>query len=283
MKISSLMGLVSAGVLTLGASFLPAGASMANDMYASWDADLHKYVDGNGNVNYRSWKANRTGVDSFLASASKITAEDYSHMSKEQKLALWINLYNAGTIKQILDHYPIHKTGLNFYPDSSIRQIDGVWDKYKLQAAGKQVSLSDIENKILRGEFKEPLIHFAINCASHGCPKILNRSYNSDTIYKDMEASAHAFVHDSDKNRIDTKQQKLELSRIFEWFGDDFKERYGGSQSKNFAGRSTREAAVLNFLVKHVDGSQKEMIQANKFALNYRPYDWSLNEQGASK
>lgn len=280
MKISSLLGLVSAGMLTLTTSILPASANMANDIYASWDSDLNKYVDRDGYVNYRSWKANRSGVDSFLASGSKISAEDYSQMSKEQKLALWINLYNAGTIKQILDHYPIHKTGLNFYPDSSIRQIDGVWDKYKLQAAGKQVSLSDIENKILRAEFKEPLIHFAINCASHGCPKILNHSYKSETVYKEMEASAHAFVNDTNKNRIDIKKQKLELSRIFEWFGDDFKERYGGN---GIAGRSNRESAVLNFILKHVDIPQREMIRSNQFALSYRPYDWSLNEQGTSK
>lgn len=280
MKILSLLGLVSAGVLTLTTSILPVGANMANDIYASWDSDLNKYVDRDGYVNYRSWKVNRSGLDSFLASVSKISAEDYSQMSKEQKLALWINLYNAGTIKQILDHYPIHKTGLNFYPDSSIRQIDGVWDKYKLQAAGKQVSLSDIENKILRADFKEPLIHFAINCASHGCPKILNRSYKSETVYKEMEASAHGFVNDTNKNRIDIKKQKLELSRIFEWFGDDFKERYGG---KGIAGRSNRESAVLNFLLKHVDIPHREMIRSNQFALSYRPYDWSLNEQAASK
>lgn len=257
---------------------LSASASrLKEDLYAGWDSALHKYVNSKGEVNYRAWKGDREGLDSFLRAASSITAQDCAQLSRDEKLALWINLYNAFTAKQVLDHYPIQRSGFNLYPSSSIRQIDGVWDKYRVTCCGRSVTLSEIENKILRGEFQEPLIHFAINCASHSCPQLMNRAYRSQTLEKDLDEAARDFVNDPTRNRIDVRNRKVELSKIFDWFGDDFKVRYRG---QILAGRSAKESAVINFLLVHVQGPDKELLASNKFALGYLPYDWSLNEQG---
>lgn len=258
---------------------LPGNAGgLHEDLYAGWDSALHKYVNGKGEVNYRDWKTDRQSLDSFLQAASEVTAGDCAQMSKNEKLALWINLYNAFTAKQVLDHYPIQRSGFNLYPTSSIRQIDGVWDKYRVACCGRNVTLSEIENKILRGEFGEPLIHFAINCASHSCPKLMNRAYKGPTLEKDLNEASRAFVTDPTRNRIDVRSRKVELSKIFDWFGDDFKARYSAPA---LSGRSAKESAVINFVLANVQGSDKELISSNKFSLGYLPYDWSLNEQGA--
>lgn len=266
----------SFGVILSVFFFNPAQA-IRPDFYNGWDSQLAKYVDGSGFVDYRGWKDDHDGLDSFLAAAGKVTAQEYSKMPKEERLAFWINLYNAFTVKQILDHYPIKRSGINFYPDNSIRQIDGVWDKYRLSAAGKRVSLSDIENKILREELKEPRIHFAINCASKSCPRLLNRAYTSgNAIYKDLDAVAFTFVNDKTRNRFSVPDRKIEISRIFDWFGDDFKNDNG---ARPLRGRKAKESAVLAFLKKFVQGPEREMVSAENTSLSYLPYDWSLNEQ----
>lgn len=265
------VGLVMFACPVGSANGLPQG------LFSTFDNQLEKYVDSAGTVNYRQWKTDRAGLDSFLKAAGKVTPQEYSDISKEDRLAFWINIYNAFTIKQILDHYPLGRTGLNLYPDNSIRQIDGVWDKFRIPAAGRNVSLSDIENKILRGELKEPLIHFAINCASRSCPKLLNHSYRGGhMIYKDLETAAFDFVNDKGRNKVDTKRNRIEISRIFEWFGDDFKERFSG---KALQGRNAKESAVINFLQKYFRGDGRELLLSNNFSLGYLPYDWTLNEQ----
>lgn len=275
--ILSLRRLMCAVALFLCLANVESASALEQEFYKDWDRQLEKYVDARGAVNYRAWKGDRAGLDSFLSEARKLTAKDYAAMRKEDRLAFWINVYNAFTIKQILDHYPLKRSGLNFYPDNSIRQIDGVWDKFKILAAGKSVSLSDIENKILRGELREPLIHFAINCASKSCPKLLNRAYSGgDMIYKDMETAAFEFVNDKTRNKFDSRTRKVEISRIFEWFGDDFKAQYG---SKGLTGRSAKDSAVINFLQKYLQGSDRDLLTSNRFSIGYLPYDWSLNEQ----
>lgn len=275
--ILALRRLMCAVGLFLCLAHVEPASALQQDFYKDWEQQLEKYVDARGAVNYRAWKNERAGLDSFLTAASRLSAQEYSAMSKEDRLAFWINLYNAFTIKQILDHYPLKRSGLNFYPDNSIRQIDGVWDKFKLSAAGKSLSLSDIENKILRGELREPLIHFSINCASKSCPKLLNRAYRGgDLIYKDMETAAFEFVNDKTRNKFDARTRKVEISRIFEWFGDDFKARYA---SKGLTGRSAKESAVINFLQKYLQGADRDLLASNRFSIGYLPYDWSLNEQ----
>lgn len=279
MKLSVLSSIV-AGALLLNIGVPALAAGTVTDLYAGWDSDLNKFVDKGGAVNYRSWKQNPGGLNASLESVSKFTAAEYALLSKESKLTFWINLYNAVTVKQILEHYPIRRSGLNLYPDNSIRQIDGVWDKYRVRAAGREVTLSEIENKILRGEIKDPLIHFAINCASRSCPKLANRAYKSESVYRDMEAAARDFVGDSQKNRINEQEKKVELSRIFDWFGDDFKDR---GDTGALPGRSAKESAAIRFISKYVDEPRKEFLQANRFSIGFLQYDWSLNEQGRTK
>src|SRR3990167_1563894 len=150
MKLSVLSVVLVAGFLAMWVGLAVAAIGFKGDLYSGWDSELGRYVDSSGNVNYRAWKSDQARLDSFLQAAGKVTAQEYSQMSKEQKLSLWINIYNAFTVKQILNHYPIGRSGLNLYPENSIRQIAGVWDKIRISAAGRSVTLNEIENKLLR-------------------------------------------------------------------------------------------------------------------------------------
>ena len=132
-------------------------------LHATWDKLLHKYVK-DGRVDYNGFSRDIKVLDGYL---EKLEKEDTSGYSPEEKLAFWINAYNAFTVKLILNHYPI----------KSIRKISNPWGQRIWKAAGQILSLDYIEHKILRREFKEPRIHFAIVCASIGCPDLQNAAF----------------------------------------------------------------------------------------------------------
>lgn len=260
-----------------GTKCAAAEAATAGDTtrYQRWQTGLSRNVSSQGLVNYKQWKAERQDLDQFILSLKKIGPTEYDSMNRNEKIALWINAYNSFTVQLILDHYPIRRSGFNLYPESSIRQIDRVWEKYKISAAGRTVSLHEIENEILRKEFKEPLTHFAINCASRSCPPLSNKVYMGSTLPEQLEHAAAAFVKSSNFNRIDPPRKKVELSKIFDWYGEDFVPKYF---TKPLARRSRSQAAVIMFVAERSDAAERAILQSNDFALSYLSYDWTLNE-----
>ncbi len=202
-----------------------------------WDIMLNKYVSKDGNVNYNDWKKEHNELKKYI----KTLEENFPKNSwkTNDKLAYWINTYNAITINLILDNFPI----------KSIKEIKNRWGKklYK-----NKYSLGDIEHKILR-KMNEPRIHFAINCASKSCPKLLNESYNGRKLEKQLVEVTKAFLCNPKKNIL--KNNQVYLSRIFLWFSKDF----GTKKEK------------INFISKY---SGIELINP-KF--KYLEYDWSLN------
>lgn len=266
--------------LQRGAGGAEAATTAGNAQYSKWQSALSNYVDTQGSVNYSKWKSDTGDLDQFLASLSKISRAEYESMSRNEQMALWINAYNAFTVRIVLDHYPIHRSGINLYPDSSIRQIDGVWTKYKLMAAGRTVSLHEIENEILRKQFSEPLIHFAINCASKSCPPLSNQAYSGGALTKQLERAASVFIQSERFNKIDQTRKKVALSKIFDWYGQDFVSRYTGKQMEK---RSRPQSAVIAFIADRSGADNKQFLQSNEFALTYMNYDWSLNESAGAK
>ncbi|MCA9395586.1 MAG: DUF547 domain-containing protein, partial [Candidatus Omnitrophica bacterium] len=171
----------------------------------------------------------------------------------------WLNVYNATIMKTVIDHYPI-SPGFSLkglaYPKNSIQQIANVWDKKSSNFLGKPMSPNNIENDTLRKEFHEPRIHFALVCASAGCPPIRNEAYTSERLDTQLEDQVSIFLSDINKNRI--SGNTIEISKIFKWFEADF----GGMQGvKSFIGRRKPDWKI--------DDST---------AVRYLDYDWSLNE-----
>lgn len=229
-----------------------------------------------GLVDYAALKAGRARLDSYVAALGSVPPQTLSSWSLEDRFAYWINAYNAFTLKVIIDHYPIDGSWFSLYPRNSIRQISGVWDKITFTAAGRQVTLNQIEHEILRKEFADPRLHASINCASMSCPALWPEPFLGDRLHRQLEDAAKAFATSPARNRIDLAAKVLHASMIFDWFSDDFVKAYapGGS----FAGLDGKSAAAAGFLAKFGPPQAQAAISAGGFSVRWLSYDWSLND-----
>jgi hypothetical protein len=224
------------------------------DIHDTWNQILTTYVH-DGVVNYRGLKGNQTAQQKLSTYLDSLGKADISAFSKEDLLAFWINTYNAFTVKLILDHYPVR----------SIKDIPNAWEQKSWRVAGQLMSLNDIENIKLRKELHDPRIHFAIVCASKGCPDMQNRAYRADAVNQLLDDTARSFFRQQKNFQIEKSSNTLilKLSHIFQWYGADF-------------GKTDKEliAFMLPFLPKE---TAEVITQAQKVELKYIEYDWSLN------
>lgn len=249
--------------------------------YALYGSLLRKYVR-DARVDYKGFISSKAELEKFLDSLGRVREEEYQAWTEPEKLAFWINAYNAFTIDAILENYPISRRfsliGL-FVPSNSILQIKGVWDGLKWKAAGKTLTLGEIEHEILRKEFDEPRIHAAINCASIGCPDLRGVAYTRDKLEEQLSQASAGFINNGVKGlEIDEHDGRVRFSKIFKWFGEDFVDKYGGQYE--FEGRSEKENAILNFaLIYLADDNKKDFLKRNDFDMGWLGYDWHLNGQ----
>ncbi len=210
--------------------------------HSSWDKLLKTHVDTDGNVNYKNFAKDIEQLENYLNYLAQNVPSKTS--AKEEQLAYYINLYNAGTVKLIADNYPL----------KSIKDIKNPWNQKIIILGDIRISLNDIEHEILR-KMKEPRIHFAINCASYSCPKLLNEAYTAVQLERQLHQAAVSFINDPKRNRI--SENKAEVSEIFNWFKKDF--------------------TVDGSLVSYLNQFAKEPLH-NSDKVVYLSYDWSLNE-----
>ena len=230
-------------LLFLTTSFLYSQTSPDTD-HSLWDELLQRNVDEQGWVNYPGFVADSTKLDAYLTELR--THPPTPNSTRNQQLAYYINAYNAYTVYLILQHYPV----------KSIKDIKAPWKQPIAELGSETLSLNDIEHKVLR-KMDEPRIHFAINCASVSCPKLLNRAFLAETLDDQLAEVTRDFLM-SDKNMI--RQDSLELSSIFKWFGKDF--TVNGKKD------------ILGFIQPYTDVSIDP-----KARIVYLEYDWNLNEQ----
>lgn len=209
-------------------------------------------------VDYASLKERPEVLDQYLLSLQKISREEFDAFNRDQQLAFLINAYNGFTLKLIISNYPI----------SSIRKIGGITGPWKVRffdLLGERKHLDDIEHNMIRKMFNEPRIHFAVNCASRGCPNLAQTPYEASALDAQLEAAARTFLSDSTLNRLSIDDKRLEVSSIFNWFKKDFASASGSLQK---------------FLVQYVPltQEQKTKVLSGETALEYLDYDWSLNE-----
>ncbi|MFN7116089.1 MAG: DUF547 domain-containing protein [Saprospiraceae bacterium] len=209
----------------------------------SWDKLLRKYVTDAGKVNYKGFKQAQAQLDAYLEYLSKNPVQD--SWSKAEKMAYWINAYNAFTIKLIVDNYPT----------TSITKLHNgnPWDVKWIKLGDKTFTLNNIEHDILRPQFKDARIHFAVNCAAQSCPPLLNRAWTADNLNKYLDQQAKAFINNPNFNKISAKE--VQLSKIFEWYAADFDN-------------------LITFLNKYA-GTK---VNTNA-SVKYLEYNWALNEQ----
>jgi hypothetical protein len=238
-------------VLSIGLFFKAAQSWSATGVdHSIYAGLLEKYVK-HGRVDYRGFKKEEAELDRYL----KVLEEtDSKQLSTNEQFAFYINAYNAWTIKLILSGYPgvatIKDLGSTFKTP---------WKRKIARIDGQVITLDNIEHDILRPRFKDPRVHFAINCAARSCPPLIPEPYLGSTLDQQLDTSSRAFVNNPKRNFLDGKA--LHVSRIFKWFGEDI----------NYD--------VTGFFLKYADGDLKSELEANrgKIKVKYLHYDWSLN------
>ncbi len=249
--------------------------------YTVYNNLLKQYVK-DARVNYPGFIDSKAEFEKFLKTLGDVNESDFESWTQQQRLAFWINAYNAFTIKAIIDHYPIKRSfsliGIFYAPSNSILQIKGVWTKLQFRAVGRMVTLDEIEHKILRKKFNEPRIHMAIVCASISCPDLRDEAYVASNLEDQLAEASSIFVNNPEKGvYVDGSRGLVKFSKIFKWFGDDFIPSY--SNKKLFNNYSLKENAALNFTSDYLESEQaKEYLMSNKLKIGYLKYDWHLNE-----
>lgn len=239
--------------------------------HAAWSALLKKHVvlvDGGkaSRMNYSGMAQDRAALKAYLDSLSKVTPAEYAAWKKPEQLAFLINAYNAFTVEKILTRYP---------DLASIRDFGKVfgnpWKDRFFSLLGKPMTLDGIEQDTIRapGSFDDPRIHFAVNCASIGCPMLREEAFVADRLERQLDEQADRFLSDRSRNRF--ADGALEVSRIFDWYGKDFTAGYRGI------------ASVEQFLGKHAaqladKPEDRKQVQDGRAKLRYLDYDWSLND-----
>lgn len=162
------------------------------------------------------------------------------------------------------------------FPKNSIQRIPGVWDGIKTKTAGREVSLNDIEHRILRPLFKEPRIHFSIVCASIGCPLLRSQPFRADSLKSQLEEATRDFIQDPAKVKWDGAGKVLRLSRVFDWFSEDFDFAADSSWRKHY---SKKQAGAVAFVSRYLPANVAAELKAGKVKINYLDFDWTLNSK----
>ncbi len=212
------------------------------EMHAPFDILLKNNVSSAGNVNYTGFKNNRKALLTYIKALGENVPND--NWTKNEKLAYWMNAYNAMTIDLILRNQPLE----------SIKDIKNPWDQRLWKLGGKWYNLDEIEHQILR-KMDDARIHFGINCASFSCPPLLNAAFMPSKVNAQLDLVAKKFINDKSRNMI--SENSIEISNIFKWFSKDFKQ----------------DGSVIDYL------NQYSNVQISENAkVRYMDYNWSLNK-----
>jgi hypothetical protein len=238
-----------------------------SDLLADW---VSPTADGySTRVDYAAAEKEREALQNYLDSLAAVDAQTYSQWSEDRQLAFLINAYNAWTVELILRQEPAPE---------SIRDIGGwlqsPWDVPLSRLLGRERSLDDIEHRMIRGPegFGEPRIHFAVNCASVGCPALRREAYTAQDLEAQLEAQTRQFL--SDRSRNGWRGDTLYLSPLFKWYREDFETDW-------------RDTGSLGaFLLRYADAldsdaEQREALRRGSMRIRYTDYDWALNRTRA--
>ena len=252
--------IIFAGFILLVAGLYGPGSTAGFD-HSIFDQVLKTYVNNQGLVDYNGI----AGDQSFKIYMETLKSAQPDAMSRDGQLAFWINAYNAVTIAKVIE----------WKPKKSVREtfVPGVWTGTKFfttrehTVAGKDLSQDDIENEILRKQFKDPRIHFAIICASSGCPLLPRFAYTEENVQTMLEEETRKYINSERGTKIDSAENTLYLSKLFDWFAGDFEYKSG---------------SVLNFIKPYLGQKALAFMEKNP-KIKYLPYDWALNAQAPVK
>jgi len=244
------------------------GPPQFDHSHAILDTLLATYVEG-GLVDYSALAMHRGELQDYLDSLGRLDKVEFDSFTRDQRLALLINAYNAFTLELILRNYPVE----------SIRDIEGNWTDQIWSLAGRKLSLNDLENKIIRPDFKEPRIHFALVCAAKGCPPLLPAAYTAARLEEQLSAASQDYARDRRFNRLDPDSATLGVSKLFEWYRDDFIQAWTDVRLPEGGDTSAQYRGIIGFFLDHLDEKEVAFLRSNAVRISYMDYDWSLNDR----
>lgn len=258
-------------VLVLSLMSLSCANISATELHSGWDLLLKKHVvniDGGNStaINYAGVKEDSAELDRYIKSLTKVSTSTYDSWTSQEQLAFLMNAYNAYTVQLIITKYPDLE---------SIKELGSFfsspWAKERGLLLGKVRTLNDIEHKMIRGEngFNEPRIHFAVNCASIGCPALRAEAYTGEKLELQLEEQTKSFLGDRTRNRLE--DDELYISKIFDWYKEDFKAGWKGSDS------------LAQFLILYADAlsltpQQVNALKKGDIDIEFLDYNWELND-----
>lgn len=239
--------------ITVLVSFGLSFSSVANEhlTHKEWNTLLNKHVDEAGNVDYKGFKSEEKALNEYLTVLSKNHPDN--SWKRNDRLAFWINAYNAFTVKLIVKNYPV-KSIKDL--GGSIYKVNTPWDIKFIKIGEEVYDLNNIEHGMIRKEFSDPRIHFAVNCASVSCPKLRNEAYVGTTIEQQLEDQAKYFINNKVKNQIKSTK-KAKLSKIFRWYKGDF---------------TSSGMSIVEYINQYADVK----LEADA-KIEFLDYDWDLN------
>jgi hypothetical protein len=228
-------------------------AEKQRDLHRPFDILLRIYVTEN-RFDYARMVKNSRDMERLSDYIDNLELHDPAEWSKDDALAYWINLYNAATIELVLKNYPV----------KSIKDIGGLfgspWKKKLVKVNGKELTLDEIENDIIRPRFNDARIHFALNCAAIGCPPLNNHAFLSETLNEQLDNAVKNVL--SNEIFLKITDQNISLSKIFDWYEKDFVSGAG---------------SIREFIAKYREKDREAILDPNR-KLEYLEYDWKLNE-----
>jgi len=254
----------------------PVAAQAFDHGHAAWTALLRRHVlllrGGQASqLRYAGMAADRPALKAYLASLSAVDAASFASFGKPQQMAFLINAYNAFTVELVLTKYP----GLKSIKDLG-SLFSNPWKPAWIPLLGQTLSLDDIEHGRLRarGRYDDPRIHFAVNCASVGCPMLREEAFQADRLDAQLDEQARRFLADRSRNRWDAGQGRAMVSKIFDWYGEDFRLGHRGSGS------------LGAYLARHADlladaPADREKLRQPGLQIGFLDYDWALNDAPA--
>ena len=228
-----------------------------------------------GLVYYRALRADRGRLDRYGASLN-VAPDVYQRWSREQQMAFWVNAYNAFVLQTIVDNYPI-KGSSKSYPGNSIRQIPGAFEQIKHRAAGRSLTLDEIEKTVLP-EFKEPRLYLALGRGAIGSGRLRSEAYAADRLKQQLDDLQQEFVSEQAMLKVDRAANVVSVTAILSWRSAEFVAAYDPGATGPMAQRSPIERAIVAFVTPRLLPLEKEFLQKNEFKVTYHPFDWRLND-----
>lgn len=263
--------MIGAVLMLISVAVSSAEATRFDQSHTTWGALLSRHVQWNvegtaSTVDYAEFSHDSEKLEVYLDTLSKVERTTFDAWNQNDRQAFLINTYNAATVKLILSGYPELE---------SIKGLGGIfsspWKKEFVDLLGERRSLDSIEHDLLRGarDYRDPRIHFAVNCASIGCPALRPEAYTGEHLQAQLEDQTNRFLKDRNRNRLTTDRASLRVSKVFDWYSSDFAAHSGG---------------VSRFLAEHanalgLDAAHSSQLREGKLPIRFTDYDWSLNER----